>query len=208
MLDEGGRLFRAIQRVQGMVDELHYGPTAVDKLLQSLQLQPGHSPCSPHSTQLGNSQPFFSVPCSPQMGTASEAAAAGVAVALGAAASGDEVDLTEGPKDSCYRILLVPQGFDSSELQQQLGQVPLWKLLASPVAVFEQEPSRGILHELYRIWRERSAATGSTVVSGDGLQLPQGVLLDSQRYRDAMAVVVDASVLKHSSVEVGDVCCC
>jgi hypothetical protein len=146
------------------------------------------------------------------MGTAAEqeaaAGGAAAAAAAGEAADGEEVDLTEGPKDSCYRVLLVPHGFDSQELQQQLGEVPLWKLLVSPVAVFQQEPNRGILHELYRIWRERSAATGSTVVSGDGLQLPQGVLLDSQRYRDAMAVVVDASVLKHSSVEVGDVGCC
>lgn len=115
-----------------------------------------------------------------------------------------ELDLTGGPADSVFRVLLVPDHFDSQQLQQLLGQVPLWQLLASPVAVFRQGPDQGLLHQLQQLSRQQrrlqkqqhGAAAGSSGV----LQLLPCAAW-RQVYRNGLAVVVDSTTLQHTSTE-------
>jgi hypothetical protein len=111
-------------------------------------------------------------------------------------------------------VLLVPEHFDSTALQRLLGDVPLWQLLACPVAVFKQGPHRGILQELQRLQEQQphAATTAAQAAnrtpgkrqqqqqadaadSRSSLRLPPGVVLTAQEYRDEFAVVADASVL-------------
>jgi hypothetical protein len=108
------------------------------------------------------------------------------------------LDLTGGPQDSCYRVLLVPEHFDSQALQLMLGQVPLWQLLACPVAIFKQGTRRGLLHHLQRLQKQQQAAAAADTIS---LRVPTGVALTTQLFRDELAIVADANALKHCSVE-------
>lgn len=178
----------------------------MDQLLQDLRLLPAPSshPGSPSAGAPGSQRVYFTAPQGSLSADAAAAAAAPAAAAAGAGVLGEGsnegLDLTGGPQDSCYRVLLVPEYFDSQALQLVLGQVPLWQLLACPVAIFKQGPRRGLLQQLQHMQKQQMAA-GSEAGGANSLKVPPRVALTTQLFRDELAVVADANALKHCSVE-------
>jgi hypothetical protein len=196
MLDEGGRLSGPLKAARKLVDGIYTSPAAMDELLQDLRLIPAPShPGSPSTAAPGSQHVYFTAP---QGSVSADAAAAAAGAGVLAEGSKEGFDLTGGPQDSCYRVLLVPEYFDSQALQLALGQVPLWQLLACFVAIFKQGTCRGLLHHLQRMQKQQQAAAAAGTNS---LRVPPGVALTTQLFRDELAVVADANALKHCSVE-------
>lgn len=197
-LQEGGCLHAPLQAAAKVVAEVHTSTAASDDLLRDLHL---------------------GAYCPSSLPTAAHTAAAGGGG--GARAGGRRAANAAGPaeaprEDSCCRVLLVPEHFDSHALQQLLGDVPLWQLLACPVAVFKQGPHRGVLQELQQLQQQQqlhAAATGATSCGTPGRRqqqacavrsssrLPPGVVLRTQCHSDELAIVADASTLGHCLAE-------
>lgn len=202
MLEEGGRLYNCLSAARKLVDGVYSSPQAIHALLQDLHLQ--GAPSRPGSPVFFTAQ--GSAPADAAADDDDGAAAAAVAAEGATRRRSAPLDFTEGPQDSCYRVLLVPEHFDSQALQQLLGQVPLWRLLACPVAVFRQGPNRGLLQELQRLQKQHAAtaAAGSRAAAGtdagnssisSSLKVPPGIALTTQLYRDELAVSCHRCVL-------------
>jgi hypothetical protein len=227
MLEAGGSLSQSLNAARKLVDGVYTSPHAMQDLLEDLRLAPSAISAataataaaqhgSPFAGGLPATQPLTAGTFASPAAAAAAAAGEGVSRLSGGLAA-TQLDLTEGPKDKVYRVLLVPEYFDSHDLQQQLGDVPLWRFLASPVAVFTQGPGRGPLMHFVQLAKQHAqgasaaaaaagpgaAARGGLQLSGDaavGLRLPDAAVV-SQVYRDGLAVVADAAVLKHCSTE-------
>lgn len=198
-LQEGGCLHAPLQAAAKIVAEVHTSTGASDDLLRDLHLG-AYCPSS--------------LPTAARTAAAAGGGGAGAGGRRGANVAGP----AEAPReDSCCRVLLVPEHFDSHALQQLLGDVSLWQLLACPVAVFKQGPHRGVLQELQRLQEQQqqlhAAAVGAASRGTPGrrqqqagaarssARLPPGVLLRTQQYSDELAVVADASTLGHCPAE-------
>jgi len=190
-LADGAVLSRPIKAAKQLVDGVYSSPMALQDLVQDLGLQPVPSrPSSPSILPSGTPQ-HGTAPGSPLPDGRAAAPRQGSA----------ELDLTGGPADSVFRVLLLPDHFDSQQLQQLLGTVPLWQLLASPVAVFRQGPDQGLLQQLSRQQRRlQKQQQGADAGSSGVLQLLPCAAW-RQVYRNGLAVVVDSTTLQHSSTE-------
>lgn len=200
-LQEGGCLHAPLQAAAKVVTEVHTSTGALEDLLQDLHL----GACWPSSLPAA----------APTAAATTTAAAGGGGTRAGGRRAANAAGPAEAPReDSFCRVLLVPEHFDSHALQQLLGDVALWQLLASPVAIFKQGPHRGILQELQRLQQQpHAAAAGATsrgtpgrrkqqaVAVRSSSRLPPGVVLRAQQYSDEIAVVADASTLEHCPAE-------
>lgn len=201
-----------ITAARGLVDAVHTS-SALEDLLQDLGLVGGEHLQLPTSTTpaaTATAATRRSTRASPAAGRSGGGAAARRAGSVDVAARA----LGGDSSSRCCRVLLLPKHFTSQQLQQLLGPVPLWQLLASPVAIFRQGQGQGLLHQLQLIAQQKQNHKQNNKQNHNQKQKKQpeeseeegssrlpACLIAHQVYRQGFAAVVDHTTLTHSSIQ-------
>jgi hypothetical protein len=205
-LESSPYLSACLQSARALVAEVHVGPAAVPELLHQLGLQQAAAEAAAAAAASAGPSNGGTPSAAVRVKQEAQQAASPMQV--------DFIDLTqeEAGSSSCRSVLLLSEHMGSAQLQEALGALPLWQLLASPVAVFSQGASSGLLQWLHvakqqqqqqlqqRRQADAAAAAGDSGQQSQGLQLqlPQEVV-QHQRFCGGMTVVANCTSLTCSS---------